>query len=665
MSDESPPRPSLRPHPTLRLTPDRLVYGLTTPSEARLSPDGRRVVYTLTTTDRATRRASSQLWLRDVDGASPRPLTASGDNNRAPCWSPDGRSIAFVSDRARRSGVFVLPVAEPGEAREVVRDPREIGDLAWSPDGRRVAYVIAVDPENPDEVEPPPGAAPRVRVTRRLDYKADGPGYLGERRRQVFVAEVEGGARRQVTDAAVDHALPQWSPDGRWLAAQVANRESQGSRLGLIEVESGQTRLVGAELGVVGVWAWSPAGDRVLFAGDSTITGQLDFFVYETSSGQLRRLTDDLACLPDAGRQGVAPAAPMVWLDDNAVLFHAFRAGASGLHVLDTATGRVEPVRAWPALRSGLSADAAGRRVVQTHVSLDGPAELSVLDRETGDERVITDYGAALLRESPAALWERFDVRRDPYTIEAFLLKPPDFDAGRRYPVILDVHGGPQSFYGYGFDPVQQMLATHGFLVVFCNPRGSTTYGREFTLQVRRDWGGEDYRDLMAVVDALLERPYAESTRLGIYGSSYGGYMAAWAIGQSDRFKAAVSRAPVFDLESFYGTSDIGYSWSESQFGGPPHENAEWYAAHSPSTYAHRATTPTLIIHGEADERCPIGQGEQMFVALRRAGCETELVRYPGGSHLFFRASGRPEHRVDFFERVLGWFVDHLGAAAG
>jgi dipeptidyl aminopeptidase/acylaminoacyl peptidase len=206
-----------------------------------------------------------------------------------------------------------------------------------------------------------------VRVTRRLDYKADGSGYLGDRRRQVFVVEVEGGARRQLTEATVDHSLPLWSPDGRYLAVQVANRESQGSRLGLIEVASGRTRLVGAEKGVVGVWAWSPGGERILFAGDETITGQLDFFVYELASDQVRRLTDDLACLPDAGRMGVAPAAPLVWLDERLVLFHAFRAGASGLHVIDSQTGRVEPVKDWSALKAGLSADAAGIRVVQTH----------------------------------------------------------------------------------------------------------------------------------------------------------------------------------------------------------------------------------------------------------------------------------------------------------
>jgi Tol biopolymer transport system component len=176
-----------------------MVFGLTVPADPRLSPDGARIVYSLTTTDRESKRTSSQLWLCDVNGANARRLTASGERNRGGRWSPDGRFIAFISDRVRRNGIFVLPVAEPGEAREVTRDAGEIVDIAWSPDGRRIAYVVPVDPEHPDEAEPPPGAAPRVRVTERLDYKADGPGYLGERRRQVFVAEVAGGERRQLT----------------------------------------------------------------------------------------------------------------------------------------------------------------------------------------------------------------------------------------------------------------------------------------------------------------------------------------------------------------------------------------------------------------------------------------------------------------------------------
>jgi dipeptidyl aminopeptidase/acylaminoacyl peptidase len=434
-----------------------------------------------------------------------------------------------------------------------------------------------------------------------------------------------------------------------------------GSRLGLVDARSGDMTLIGAEGGVVGTWAWSPSGDRLLFAGDTTYSGHLDFYLYDVATGQTRRLTDDLICLADAGRLGQAPPAPPVWLDKRQALFHAFKGGASELHVIDTETGQTELIRAWQALHSGLSLDAHHRYVVQTRVSLDGPSEVIVFERQAGQERVVSDHNAALLRERPPARWERFDIQRAGLTVEAWLLKPPDFDPARRYPVILDVHGGPQAFHGYGFDPVHQMLATNGFLLVYSNPRGSTTYGRDFTLRVRRDWGGEDFRDLMAVVDAVLERPYADGGRLGIYGSSYGGYMTAWTITQTDRFRAAVCRAPVYDLRSFYGTSDIGYAWADYQFGGPPHEHWEWYVAHSPSTFAHRATTPTLIIVGEADDRTPVSQAEQMFVDLVRAGCETEFARYPGGSHLFFRPGGPPEHRIDFFQRVLGWFQERLG----
>jgi dipeptidyl aminopeptidase/acylaminoacyl peptidase len=195
---------------------------------------------------------------------------------------------------------------------------------------------------------------------------------------------------------------------------------------------------------------------------------------------------------------------------------------------------------------------------------------------------------------------------------------------------------------------------------VYANPRGSGSYGHSFAQQVIEGWGGEDYRDLMAVVDTLLERPYVDRERLGIYGSSYGGYMTAWTIGQTERFRAAVSSAPVFDLESFYGTSDVGHIFGEREFGSAPHAGQAWYAAHSPSTFAHQARTPTLILHGEADERCPIGQGEQMFVALVKAGCEVEFVRYPGGSH-GFSGNGPAEHRLDVLERILAWFRHYLG----
>jgi dipeptidyl aminopeptidase/acylaminoacyl peptidase len=205
------------------------------------------------------------------------------------------------------------------------------------------------------------------------------------------------------------------------------------------------------------------------------------------------------------------------------------------------------------------------------------------------------------------------------------------------------------------------VLAAGGFLVVFANPRGSGSYGRRFAGLVFGDWGGEDFQDLMAVVDAVLERPYADPDRMGIFGYSYGGYMTSWTIGHSDRFRAAVVGSPCFDLESQWGTSDIGYAWDDVQWGGPPSERAEWYRERSPSSFIHRARTPTLVIQGEADDRCAVGQGHQLYTALQDVGCVAELALYPGASHLFFvTPDWRPSQRADFLARTLGWFRDHL-----
>jgi dipeptidyl aminopeptidase/acylaminoacyl peptidase len=640
------------------LTPETLVYGFTTAGEPQVSPDGSRIAYTLARADRETKKMESQVWVCDVDGGNARRLTWSGRRNGGARWSPDGRQLAFISDRVEAAGVFVLPL-DGGEARELTRHGGTVSDLAWSPDGTRIAYTALYDPENPTDEPAPKDATPRVRVTRRIDYKQDNRGYLNDTRMQVFVVDVASGRRTMVTREAVDHHFPQWSPDGRRLAFQVPNRNGMCSQLGIVAAEGGPVTLVGPEMGVVASWAWSPAGDRIVFTGDTAQTWQTDFFVYDVASGAVRRVTDDLQCLPDAGFPTIAPAAPPVWLDERRVLFHAVRAGASGLYEIELDGGAVTLVHEWQALNQGLSVDNARRYAVQGHASLTAQGEIAVYDRATGTAAVVTRLSAPVLRESPPAAWEKLVVHRDGFAIDAWVLRPPDFEPGKRYPVILDVHGGPNGFYGYGFNAFQQLLATNGFVVVFANPRGSSSYGRHFTLQVARDWGGEDFHDLMAVVDRVLEEPYTDRERTGIWGYSYGGYMTAWAIGRTDRFKAAVCGAPCFDLESMYGTSDISHTFGDLQWGGPPHREREWYATHSPSSFAHNARTPTLIIHGEADERCPIGQGEQMFVALLKAGCEVEFARYPGDSHLFLRV-GPPAHREDVLARTLAWFKAHL-----
>lgn len=655
------------PTRTQPLTPEILVYGFTGAANPRVSPDGTRILYGLGRMDKESGKPMAQLWVANIDGSEPRQLTTGGTVSGEGVWSPDGSQIAFTSNRIEKaagpakSGIYLIAVGG-GEARELTGHSGAIGGLSWSPDGKHLAYTTAFDPENPDEEERPADAPPPVRVTRRIDYKQDVRGYLNDVRVQLFVLEVASGERRMVTKDPVDYTDPVWSPDGQTIALKVSNRNGIYSQLGLVDVATGAMTVVGPWDGVVDEWAWSPDGSRIVFAGDTARTFQTDFFLYDVAGGETRRLTDDLPMLPDAGFTAILTPPEPVWLDERRVLFPAARSGASGLYTIDVETAELATVATWQATNSGLSVDDARRYAVQGQTSLESVGEIVVTDLQSGESRVVTSYSAPTLEATPAAKWERFEIERGGLTIEAWLLFPPDFDPAKRYPVVLDVHGGPNGHYGYSFSPMQQALAAAGFLVVFSNPRGSTSYGRDFTRRVERDWGGEDFLDLMGVVDKVLERPYTDPARTGIFGYSYGGFMTSWTIGQTDRFAAAVCGAPCFDLVSMWGTSDVGHGFAPITWGADPHEDPEFYRAHSPSTYAHRATTPTLIIHGEADERCPIGQGEAMFVALTRAGCETEFVRYPGGSHLFF-LFGPAAHREDFLTRVPAWFTDHLGGA--
>jgi dipeptidyl aminopeptidase/acylaminoacyl peptidase len=636
------------------LTADALVYDAPLPGEASVSPDGRRIIYTLRNADRDSGKSQAQVWMREINGTNPRSPIAADRNSSCGRWSPDGSRIAFVTSEQEGSAIGIVDADRPDGIEVVARHRGEIGDLAWSPDGTRLAYCAIFDPANPEERPAPAGRTPPVRVIQRIDYKTDVLGVIGDARPHVFVVDLASGTSRRITSELVEHTLPTWSPDGRRLLIHQPSRSGWGSsRLLLHDLASGEQSEVGVPGGVVETWAWSPRGDRIVFSGDVRPRYQDDWYLYDVATGERRRLTDDLA---------VDPNAHPIWLNDRTVLFSALSAGASGLYRLDTASGAIEPVHRWSAVAGGASVDAKRTVLVQTYTSFDRFRELVVFDLQTMEPRIVTSYSAPLLCAMPPAQWERFTIERGELTIESWLLRPPDAQEGRRYPVVLTVHGGPHGCYGYRFSEIHELLATNGFLVVMPNPRGSTSYGRQFTQLVINDWMGEDYHDVMAVLEAVLARPDADPARVGIWGYSYGGHMTAWAIGQSQRFQAAVCGAPSFDMISQYGTSTGDYDYGEIGWCGPPWEHRDWYLARSPSTFAHQARTPTLIIHGEGDEGVPIGQTEQMFTTLLKVGCEVEFARYPGEGHAFIDPGvGAPEHQVDYLDRSLRWFKRYLG----
>ena len=641
---------------TTSLTPELLTYGVTAAVDPQVSPDGMRLVYGLGRGDpkHPEERPKSSLWTSAVDGSGAAPLTEEGHRDGNPRWSPDGTTIAFTTDRLGKPAPVTVP-ATGGSLTKLAQHDLAINWLAWSPDGASIAYSVTVDPE-----ERTAGPDPLIRVTARLDYKEDVRGYLGDRRTQIFVAPATSGETRRLSTGNEDHWFPTWSPDSRTLAYRVSDRVGMHSWLRLQSVASGEARDVHfADIGSVALYTFSPSGDRVLCTADPGRTSQPDFFLVEAATGALTRLTDDLPVVPDAGYPSSVPPSPMVWLDDRRVLFHGAREGSSNLYTFDVESRELAALTSWEAANVGMSVDAGRTRVVQAHSSLSALGEISVWDRESGETTIVTHNNDGLLEAHPAAKWERIGFERgglDPRLLAVLPARlrsrpavPPDPRGPRRAPRPPRVRLPAQ---GRGAGDARLPGAdgqSAGLRYVWPRLRDRRASGL----------GGEDYLDLQAAVDLVAARDYVDADRVGICGYSYGGFMTSYTIGRTHRYKAAVCGAPCFNLVSMYGTSDITPFWGQIQWGSKPWENPEWYREHSPFDTGPYRGHADAHHPGGGDNRCPIGQGEEMFTALSQAGVDVEFVRYPGASHGFSRL-GPTGQREDFLQRHLDWFGSHL-----
>ena len=626
-----------------------------------IRPTDGAVAYVVTRVDRETLASESHIERVAFGGGAARRLTE-GPRDGSPRWSPDGGTLAFVRREEDEPAQISLQPAEGGEAAPLTSLRGGVSEFAWSPDGATIYCTSDVDPDAlpaSEERDPP---LPRVREVHEIYYRGDTIGWRGRTRRQIYAVPVSRGRARRLTRGDFQHRALAVSPDGSALAfasdrsRKRHERAPWGAELCVMPAEGGRVQRFARDVVAVGGIAWRPGRalgeEQIAFVGaPEDNTWQRYVYLLDLASGECRRLTDD-SIDPQTGFFPIAPAPPLVWREDR-VLFLADAAGSSGIYAV-TPSGDLEAVRARREIIGGLDATAEGERLAFVASSPRAAPQVRTLDLRAGGGRAVTGAGAGYLAAHPPGRTERFRVRRGGESIEARLVHPPDFDPSRRYPLVLEIHGGPNAFHGDGFSALHQVFAGAGFLVLAVNPRGSSSYGAAFTAQVFEDWGGEDYLDLLAAVAAACRRPYVDEERLGLHGYSYGGYMSSWIVGHDDRFRAAVIGAPVTNLVSMYGQTDIAVSFGERQWGGLPQENFDHYVERSPLTYADRVTTPVLLLHGEDDIRVPISQSEELYVALKRRGKTVEFARFPGCSHLFLRG-GHAALRKEYYDRSVAW----------
>lgn len=620
-------------------------------AEPALSPDGEFVAYTVTTTDVAADKRSSDLWRVRYDGRDRVQLTftPSADESR-PAWSPDGRTLAFLSDRGgegARTQVWAMP-AQGGEARRLTDLPAGVEDFAWSPDGRRLA-VIAWDPERPAGAEKPKNPPPIV--VDRYWFKQDVTGYLDDRRQHLYVVDLASGQAELLTPGAHDEYLPAWSPDGRTIA-YVTKRGADPDRhmnfdLYLVEPRAGAperqlTTFEGADLDPQ--WetrpAWSPDGTRIAY-----LQGGEDKWVYYSPY--------QLAVIDVATGESHIPAPidrsfakPRWSADGRSILALIEQSRVTNLSRITLANGRVTALT--PDRRFDVDFTMARERVVVLGGDASRPAELAAI--ESRGMRALSDHNAWLGGMQHAPVEDISFRSADGTPIDGFLVKPLDYVPGRRYPAILRIHGGPVYQFSHEFMPDWQAYAAHGYVVIAANPRGSSGRGFDFSRAIYADWGHKDLQDVLAAVDHVVGLGIADAARLGVGGRSYGGILTNYVIAGDARFKAAVSGAGAANFLGFYGHDEYIREY-EFELGVPWKAQDAYLRLSDPFLHADRISTPTLFYCAEKDFNVPCLGAEQMYQALRSRDVPTRLVIYPGENH----ALSVPSYLRDRLERQLEW----------
>jgi dipeptidyl aminopeptidase/acylaminoacyl peptidase len=649
------------PDPTLLQARD--VFDLEHAVDPQISPDGRRVAYVRVSFDIRKDAPRANLWIVDASGANHRPLLSGPASHGAPRWSPEGTRLAYVSESGGSAQLHVrwLDTGETAVVTDLAESPAE---LAWSPDGRWLAFTMLV-PTPLEPLAPPPSApegaewAPGVTTIDRVTFRADGEGFLERGFRHVFVAPADGGAARQLTSGEFNHGGPlSWRPDGRALLI-TANRsadwelDANEGEIYALDVATGALTQLTSRNGPDFHPVFAPDGKRIAYLGydDRQQAHQATRLYVMDANGENKRelnprFDDDVfgpAWSPDGRSILFMHDARGVRKLSSISLDGRMREIASGLGGNDL--GRPYTTGSFSVARTGaLAFTAAGAQ---------RPADVAVV--ASGARRSVTALNEDLLAHKRLG-----DVRdltwkssHDGREIQGWLVTPPNFDASKKHPLILEIHGGPVTAYGPTFATEIQRYAAAGYVVLYANPRGSTSYGEAFANLIHHAYPGNDYDDLMSGVDAAIALGFVDPENLFVTGGSGGGVLTAWIVGKTERFRAAVVAKPVINWTSMVLTADAVPFFYRYWFAKPPWEAPEEYWRRSPLSLVGNVSTPTMLITGEQDLRTPIGESEQYYAALKLRGIDTLLVRVPEAPHDF---AARPSQLIAKTDNILAWF---------
>jgi dipeptidyl aminopeptidase/acylaminoacyl peptidase len=667
-------------------------------STPRIAPDGQRVAFTVTTIDERTLEYRSAIWMVSSAGSEAKRFVAGQGNAHSPCWSPDGRWLAFVSDRlgeasgknekeqkqrGKGKGQIWLIPTDGGEAFQLTFMPHGASDPVWSPDSKQLVFSAHVGPL--DEETEDGKQLPKVRVIDRLWYRLDGVGYIYERRQHLFLISVDGGEAEQLTDGDWDDSDVDWSPDGKRIAFTSSRAEDRwrlpNPDLYTLSIEPGKggtLRCLTDGSISCSAPAWSHDGKQLAFIGARKLRSAGQQYLYtigtETERGVASCLTEKFegTCMDwtnsDIGDAHLIPKP--AWSADGGTLYVlAAHRGATRVYAVSSISGASEqPATLTPGnihVRD-FSADASVKQLALLTADATHVQEIFTCSTATsGEMRRVTNFNTELLDELELSSLEYMPYTgADGWPMDGWILRPSNFDPAKKYPLVVEIHGGPHTQYGYGFFHEMQLLAAAGYVVLYTNPRGSCGYGYDFALAVRGAWGEKDSLDILAGVDALLEKGYIDESRMGVTGGSYGGFMTNWLIGHSDRFKVAITDRSVANLASDFGSSDFGWVFADDELETTPWEDLERYMQMSPIKYAQNMRTPLLILHSEQDLRCNIEQAEQLFAVLKYMGREVLFIRFEGQSHGLSRA-GHPKLRQERLRHILNWFEKYLKPLVG